>query len=253
MRIVCAGCGESFRVPADQDGSDSGDVWLADDEGPEAPAKPKVARPRTESAQKKICPMCGQQEDFDARRCRHCGEALAGLQGADGYAIEGVWRAGNRLVMAKEALLPAICVQTNQPTAERLRRRLYWHNPWIYLLLLPGCGLLPYVIVALIVREKADIMIGLCRERIVRRRWIIFGAWIGVFLGIGICATGGQLGIDVSPVVWITGLLVQVVSMIGGVILSRIVAPTRITSRYVWLKGVHPAYLAALPVFPGER
>jgi hypothetical protein len=199
--------------------------------------------------------MCGEQEEIDARRCRYCGEALAGFQGADGYAIEGVWRDGNRLVMTKEAMLPAICVQTNQPTDERLRRRLYWHNPWIYLALLFGClGLAVYVIVALIVRESADIKIGLCRDRIVRRRWIIFWAWMGTLAGIGLCFAGGAAGNnDIAPVFFASGLILFLVSLIAGVVLTRVVSPSKITSRFVWLKGVNPAYLAALPAFPGEQ
>jgi hypothetical protein len=39
---------------------------------------------------------------------------------------------------------------------------------------------------------------------------------------------------------------------IVGSVQARIVAPSRITKEYVWLKGVHPDYLASLPPFPGE-
>lgn len=254
-RIICPGCGNTFRMPADQEVVEEADVWI--DEGDESPAAPKRKAAKFQSKselgppRKKVCPMCGEEEDADARRCRFCGETLAGFQDADGYSIEGVWRDGNLLVMTKAALLPGICVQTNQPTADRLRRRLYWHNPWIYLVLLASP--LIFIIVALIARQSADIKIGLCRERIVRRRWIIAGAWLGVFLGIGICTAGGALGIDFSPAIWIAGLILLLGSMIAGVILARIVVPTKITARHVWLKGVHPGYLFALPAFPGDE
>ena len=141
-------------------------------------------------------------------------------------------------------------MQTNQPTGERLRRRLYWHSPWLYVLL---ASPVIFVIVALVSRQSADIKIGLCRERIVRRKWIIAGAWLGAFLGIGICASGGALGIDFSPVPWIAGVMLLLGSMLFGQMTARIVVPTKITSRHVWIKGVHPSYLFALPAFPGEQ
>jgi hypothetical protein len=36
-------------------------------------------------------------------------------------------------------------------------------------------------------------------------------------------------------------------AIIYGLVASRLVAPTRITKDYVWLKGVHPDFLAELP------
>ncbi|HEY3963535.1 MAG TPA: hypothetical protein VGM05_03195 [Planctomycetaceae bacterium] len=255
MRIICPGCGKTFRLPADQELVEGADVWLA--EGDESRVEPnrKAVKLQTKSdlgpLRKKVCPMCGEEEDAEARRCRFCGETLAGFQDADGYSIDGVWRDGNLLVMTKTALLPGLCVQTNIPTADRLRRRLYWHNPWIYLALLAGP--LIFIIVAIITRQSADIKIGLCRERIVRRRWIIAGAWLGVLLGIGMCIAGGASRDSLGTVFWATGLVLFLASMIAGIILARIIVPTKITSRHVWLKGVHPSYLFALPAFPGDE
>jgi hypothetical protein len=38
--------------------------------------------------------------------------------------------------------------------------------------------------------------------------------------------------------------------IIYGKLGSRILAPAKITDRFVWLKGVHPDYLDSLPEFP---
>lgn len=239
-RINCPACGENVRI-SEQEVVESGEVFIDED------ALISVASRST-----KTCPMCGATVAVEARRCQGCGELLAGFQGADGYSIQGVWREGNRLVMIKDAVLPNLCVQTNQPTQERLRRRLYWHSPWVYLLVL--VSLLVYVIVALIVRQKADIQIGLSRERLVRRRWVIFFAWVG-FLGgivVTIVGLGNTNAGGFGWLVVLSGFILLLGSAITGMLLSRIVAPTRITARYVWLKGVHPLYLAALPPFPGE-
>jgi hypothetical protein len=39
---------------------------------------------------------------------------------------------------------------------------------------------------------------------------------------------------------------------IYGLLAARMVAAKRITDDYVWLKGVHPDYLATLPPWPYE-
>lgn len=54
-------------------------------------------------------------------------------------------------------------------------------------------------------------------------------------------------------IVSIVGLVGGLIGVIAGVILSRVVAATRITDDLVWLKGVDREYLAALPVWSEER
>ena len=49
-----------------------------------------------------------------------------------------------------------------------------------------------------------------------------------------------------------TALALFLGSLLIGLLLGRVVVATKITQRYVWLKGVHAGYLAALQPFPGE-
>jgi hypothetical protein len=90
--------------------------------------------------------------------------------------------------------------------------------------------------ITLFVRETANINIGLCRERMIRRRWTIFASWMGSLLGIVLCIGGGvtasnrAAGDEAVAALWISGLVLCLGSMIAGVVLSRIVTATRITA-----------------------
>src|SRR5262249_2259953 len=154
--------------------------------------------------------------------------------GPDSRPTSGVWRIGTQLVMSKDAVLPYVCVKTNRPADDWLRRNLYWHNSWIYLLILISIWV--YVIVALIVRQKATINVGLCRERIVRRRWTITGAWLAVvlgttmlFVGINVAQPGNSAWAAVPA-----GLILVLAGAIVGAFQARIVTPAKITKEYVW-------------------
>jgi hypothetical protein len=233
-QVFCHGCGIEITAPPGME--------------TRSPAAPVAPTPGDE----KICPMCGATIKAIARKCRFCGENVIGVSGPDSRPGHGLWRDQNLLVMAKGAQLPFVCVKTNQPADQWLRRKLYWHSPWIYLLVLLSLWI--YIIVALIVRQKGDIQIGLCREQLVRRRWAIAGGWLGGLAGIALMIVG--LGNQQSPEfawgVGVLGLVVSLGSLISGLLVSRIVAPTRITKQHIWLKGVNLSYLGALPAFPGE-
>jgi hypothetical protein len=79
-----------------------------------------------------------------------------------------IWRSDKLLVAAPGAELPDRCVKCNAPAGgRRLKRTLYYHHPAIYLLLL--CNLIIFAIVALIVRKRAVLQIGLCEHHLARR------------------------------------------------------------------------------------
>lgn len=89
----------------------------------------------------------------------------------------GAWRDGKLLVMRPEANLPDRCIRCNAPAGGfRFKRNLSWHPPGWYLLLF--FNLIIYVIVALIVRKRAKVAVGLCaRHRKKRANAIILG-WL---------------------------------------------------------------------------
>src|SRR5579872_5285818 len=95
----------------------------------------------------------------------------ASLAGAAVAATDagGTWRDGAVLVLSREASLPPRCVRCNEPADEPTKsRKVYWHSPWLYLLIL--FNLIIYAIVAAIVRKKAVVAPGLCSAHKKRRR-----------------------------------------------------------------------------------
>lgn len=164
----------------------------------------------------------------------------------------GLWREGNVLVMHKLARLPDRCVKSNQPANGRtLKRNLRWHHPAIYLAIL--AHILIYAVIALILSKQAVIYIGLSPEWISRRRRTIIIAWSLVLLSVGLFV-GGISQLDAQDGLAAILMLSSVVLFFGGaiygLIAARLVSPKKMTDTHIWLKGVHPDYLAELPVWP---
>ncbi len=216
------------------------------DEPPSLRGKPAAA---ASSGGTKPCPMCGETIKAVALICRFCGEDLGASEKRRG---QGVWRDGSQLVMCKDADLPARCVKTNEPTDRTLRRRLTWHNPLIYILILSP---LIYIIVALIVQKTANIYVGLSPAGFRSRRWGIAIGWLSFLLGtvlfvVGVANSDSNRNSDNHW--WIAslvGLFGGLIGIIVGVIKSRVVSATKITDSHVWLQGIHADYLATLPLW----
>jgi hypothetical protein len=162
----------------------------------------------------------------------------------------GVWRQGKLLVMHKRATLPDRCVKSNRPAhGRRLKRDLYWHHPAIYLTILIA---LVYIILAVVLQKRAVIHIGLSSEWFAKRRRAILIGWGSVLVAIAMVVLGIATANEYSHALALIPMspLVFLVGTIYGLVAARMVAPKRIADDYVWLKGVHPDFLASLPEWP---
>lgn len=159
-------------------------------------------------------------------------------------AARGQWRRGKILHHPIGAEFADRCVKCNgPPSGVRLRRKLYWHTPWLFVLVIQ---IWVYVLVALIVRKKAVVDFVLCAEHAARRRRFITFGVLGVVLGLvlfigalmGTSANGAWVAI--SMVLFIVGIVVLIVG-------ERVLTPVRIDKQEAQLAGVCEAYLAELP------
>jgi drug/metabolite transporter (DMT)-like permease len=162
----------------------------------------------------------------------------------------GVWRDGPLLVMTKDAQLPDRCLKCNLPAGGwRLKRKLSWHEPaWYFLVLLGLIGIIIYVIAASVVRQTATVMVPLCEEHRRRRKRAIAAGWLLGLAGIAAFVLGGSIE-EYQAAAFLGGMLLLVTGLIFGMVGSQVAVPKRIDERFVWLKKVHPATLEELPVY----
>lgn len=212
------------------------------------------------------CAQCGLVNFLTDTTCKRCRAPLGtsvpsvtdsqvqGIVLEDGYVLPpppntgtaGVWREGAKLVMSKDASLPDRCVKCNVPTVGKLKRKLSWHHPAIYLIIL--VALLIYFIVAMVLRKSATVELGLCDEHREKRRRNIMITWVLVILGFA----GVVLSIAMNDGTYFGfGALALFAALIFGLVTLRVVTPVKIDDRFVWLRGVNKEYLDELPQWAG--
>ncbi|MDQ5844317.1 MAG: zinc finger Ran-binding domain-containing protein [Acidobacteriota bacterium] len=211
------------------------------------------------------CPQCGLVNFATDTTCKRCRAPLAqyasavttpleGIVLEDGYVLppppsvglSGVWRDRSVLVMSKGGELPARCVKCNQPTSLRLKKKLTWHHPALYILVF--VALLIYLIVAMILRKSATVQLGLCEEHLAKRRLNIIITLSMVVLGFA----GFVVGAMYEDLIYVLiGFLLLIAAVIYALVAVKIVSASKIDDRFVWLTGVNKDYLNELPQFPG--
>src|SRR5207249_3666533 len=124
-----------------------------------------------------------------------------------------LWRQNRQMILRSETPLPDRCVRCNAPAnGYKLKRQLYWHPSAYYLLIL--ISLLIYVIVAVIIRKKALIHVGLCDQHRAQRKWTILGSWLAALLGVVLFVVG-----CIKSPIWI---LIGLVLLLGGMIFGAV-------------------------------
>jgi hypothetical protein len=179
----------------------------------------------------------------------------APLQPAQFAPPQGLWRQDNLLVMPIGGQLPPKCVKSNVPTDQFLKRNMVWYPPWIALTIFIATPI--YIVLALSLQKKATVFIGLTPEWKTKRLIRMLIAWGSVLLGAasfiaGLALLEGSLK-SLSPVLLILAPVGLLTGIFVGLYGCRMVYPKKIDDRFIWLKGVCPAYLADLPPWTGPR
>jgi hypothetical protein len=156
------------------------------------------------------------------------------------------YRDGKLLVARRGAVLPDRCLKCNSPAeGSQFKRTLSWHRPFWFLLVL--ISLLVYVLVYFLVRWKATITVGLCPHHRRRRAKAIAIGWLTMLAGLGTIVAAASVSNNLTPIGVAVGVVVLSGGIIGGMLGSRVLVPTRIDKHYVWLSHVSTDYLATFP------
>ena len=211
------------------------------------------------------CAECGLVNFASENNCKRCGAVAvtAGVEAPppptgivleDGYilppppAIGGIWRDKSTLVMTKDASLPDRCVKCNAPAnGVRLKRRLAWHSPVLYLLIF--LAVLIYVILAGMLSKRATVYLGLCNEHFQRRRKQKAIGWL--LLAIGVVGPILAIAYD-YPMLGLLGFAVFLFAVVWLVVVSRVVVVRKIDDQLVWLNGLKSDYLAQFPSWQNQ-
>jgi hypothetical protein len=178
---------------------------------------------------------------------RQPGPALALTEG------QGIYRDGNQLVFEKGALLPDVCLKTNDPGVIRRTQTLYWVPSWVLIGIL--FGILPYVILSMFFMQSALVTLPFAPRRVLWQRnhlsisvLLIGGGFATMLFFPGRLLPLSMRGYEVG-----TGLVMVLIGCEWAAYLVPLVYTARISARHVWLQGIHPAYLDRWPPFPGEQ
>ncbi|BDU18468.1 hypothetical protein [Lysobacter auxotrophicus] len=170
-------------------------------------------------------------------------EALSAEVGGD------CWRDGKDLVVRPGCTLPGRCIKCNEPAELPMRHaRFYWHHPALYLVVF--LGLLLYLVIAVFVRRRTPVTLGLCARHRQRRRASLAIAFGGALLGV--LAIGVGAARELVPLS-LAGLGVIVASVIVGILGSRLLVVTRIGENYTRFRGAGDEFLSTLPAFYRAR
>jgi hypothetical protein len=183
--------------------------------------------------------------------CAHCKpiflQRLA--EGAAPTSGTGMWRFKRQLVMRADTALPDSCVRCTAPAnGYKLKRQLSWHPPAYFLLVL--ISPLIYIIVAMCIRKKAIVHVGLCDAHRAQRKWFIVGSWISVLLGIGLI--GGAIGAE-SGMMGLAGAVLLLAGIIAGSVKAPVVSAAKIENGWLWVNGTGQSFLSNLPEWVGPR
>lgn len=163
----------------------------------------------------------------------------APVTAATGHAC---WRDGKVVVVPAGASLPERCIKCNAPALMDKPRSFTWHSPGWYLLLF--VAIIVYVVVAMVVRRKVKLAVGLCDVHRKRRRNLTMSALGALLLGGGAFVGAIKLDNGLFGALAVAALLAAVIL---ALLASGTLSPARIDDSEARFKGCGKAFLDSLP------
>lgn len=149
------------------------------------------------------------------------------------------WAEGKFLVMPytkEQRILPHRCIYCNKPIEELKKRIFYWHHPLFLLLIL--LNLLIYLIVALFIRKKVTLHIGICNEHKRKRLLKSLATLAVIFINIFLMFTFSNY--------MLIGFPVLLIGLIFLVIISNPLSISKIKNDLVYFRKCGRPFLDSL-------
>ena len=165
-------------------------------------------------------------------------------------AVIGIWNDHGRLLMHRQAKLPARCIQCNQPPhGPPIRLTVTWYSPWLYfLLLLTLPGLIALMAFMIFGQWKETLNLCFCKRHRRQRAFHLATVWglVGIsFLAFLISPYVSND--DFQPILIVTAITLLFIAPMYGFFTCRVLRPTKMNAEYIWLKGAAPDLVAEFP------
>jgi hypothetical protein len=151
-------------------------------------------------------------------------------------------RDGKTVIVPTGSDLPARCIVCNAPVLGPIKKKkVYWHNPWLYLLIL--INVILYAVVGLFVRKSFEVSAGLCEQHAAARKRRIYGllgAFVAALIAWGVLLQAGQ---ETGA---IFAFVAAILLIIPALFVARTVYAKKITKEYAQLSGCKEPFLASL-------
>lgn len=163
----------------------------------------------------------------------------------------GVWQCANFLVVHRRASLPPICLKSGRPATQFVTVTVFAHT-WISLMGW-AAGPLGWLLMVALFSRRARISIGLCDEWAARRQRMLVVGESMFFGGLAVTVLSVILGLAVARWMFLQLIPGIVLAIIGACVVlfgSSLVVATRITSEFIWLRGVNRHARDRFPHWP---
>lgn len=156
------------------------------------------------------------------------------------------------IIINTESALPERCIKCNQPTEEFVNIKLFYMNPWWYLLIL--VNLLVLIIVSVFAGKRYRLKVPLCQlhnKKYKNRKLLVWGilltSVITILIGLFLFSQQSEtLGLVLT--VGITLLLVAIITGFS----IRLLHIRKRKGTTLWISGSKPAFLDSLPLYVEE-
>jgi hypothetical protein len=159
-------------------------------------------------------------------------------------SVRGLWRDGERLVVQRNALVPARCLKCNQWTTQQPRSVDIKHFPSKNILMILLLAISPVTVISY---HRVYLEVVLCRKHFWIERLSLVAGWllvIGSFFVFVLSLTQG------SMLIYILSVLMFVGGFALGLTLGAALSVRKVEGNCAWVSGACSEYLCQFPSIP---